>query len=123
MMEVPKDWLIEDFFEDNNIEKIDIVYLYDRNIITHLAEITGSYWLEPIAVIPTPDEEQQQQDAIDDIYPPFEGGYYNSYDISDKKSQKVDGSICNFTWSNDDEHKEKWEECLEFCRENQYLCM
>lgn len=120
--EVPREWLIDGFFEKNGLDKIEITYLYDRNVVTHLASFQGSYWLEPIVVIPTPDDEEQW-DAVEEIYPPFDGGYYNTSDVPDKKSEKITVNECNFSWQDDDEYEEKWSECLEYCKENQNSCM
>ena len=119
---VPKDWLIDGFFEENDIEKIEVVWLYDRNVITHLASTVGSYWLEPIATIPTPNKKKQR-DAVDDINPPFDGSYYDNYDISEKRSKKIEADVCVFTHSETKEYNKKWDKCLEYCKENASLCM
>jgi len=118
---VPRYWLIDGFFEENNIEEIDVVYLYDRNVRTYLAESTPSYRLEPIRLIPTPNESEQQK-AVDEIYPPFDGDYYHTSAIPEDKSTKINVDICNFSWSEDREHFKKFQKCIEFCKVNEYLC-
>ena len=69
------------------IEKIEGVYLFDKNSITHLCSMSGSYWLiqieQRIIFKDNINEEEQEaiEDAIDFVICSYDDNYYNVFDI------------------------------------------
>lgn len=115
-------WM-DDFLEGHGIKKIEGVYAYDRNRVTHIASTVGSLWLEFLYDIPTvkgddDDLLEDVYDAIDDAYRDDPSAYYNKRDISEERGVKIRDNICNFTYTSEDEYEEKWDECLANLKSN-----
>jgi len=82
--------------DKKHIKAIFGVYIYNKNEHTHVAEITPSYWLEPLHTVvlfkgPRPDESLRDELEQKYGYEPMDGTYMHVYsvDVYVKKHPKL----------------------------------
>ena len=107
----------EDFIKQNNIKKIESVYLLDKNQVVNCCELTPSYWLEFLYYI-VDSENEEATERVDSETGEY-GTYYHCSDID--KMECEDVSFLDFEYKSQEEYMDKISEAIEYCNCNHQL--
>lgn len=104
--------------------KIFTVYFYNKNEITHLCELTGSYYLIPLYSYAENDVSDEIKDELDEIDARYGSDpiYVHAHQVDSMKTVKAPASLNGRYWQNDGrKYREIYEQAEEYLRGNHQI--